>query len=401
MSPAGARRAILALGFLHLGLATVEIGLELAAGNTIFDAVSVLLIVGVPGVILLVGGRWLEHADVAPEIYPRVLVWTLGGMAALLTVVGLRVASPGGSVDDPIRASAFATALGSAAGMGLGIYEGQAISRARVAERRSEELEETKDELEEKVQRLRELNNRLEQFAFAASHDLKEPMRMVSTYLQLLEQRYADELDEEAEEYIGYAVDGAQRMTNMIESLLAYSRVTTAGEPLAPTDTEAVAQEAREDLEPRIEETDAEIEIGKLPTVMADPSQLRAVFRNLLANALAYSGERFPRVRVQARREDANWVFAVRDEGIGIDPAYHEKVFEAFERLSADTESTEPGAGGVGLALCRRIVERHGGEIWVESDPGEGSTFYFTIPVRERGSQGLDDVDRSGTAVRA
>lgn len=399
--PRGARRSIFALGFLYLLLAVVQAVRELVTGNELLDAASAILLTGVPATLILFGAYRLEGSEIDPEIYPRVLAWALAGFGFMLAVVGLRVASPGVSIDQPLRSAVYATSIGTVAGLGIGMFEGQATSRAHLAEKRTEELAETKAELEEKVQRLRELNKRLEQFAYATSHDLKEPLRMITTYLQLLERRMEDDLDDEAEEYIDYAVGGAKRMKNMIDSLLAYSNVTTGGEPLAPTDVNVVLADARDALQLRIEETDAEIQTEPLPTVMADPGQLRAVFRNLLSNALTYSGDPPPRIHIRAEPQDGMWRFAVEDEGPGIDPAYHDKIFEAFERLSGDTDSDEPGAGGIGLALCRRIIERHGGEIWVESEPGRGSTFYFTVPRRDQGAEVLDEPHRRGGGVRA
>ncbi|QLD91195.1 GAF domain-containing protein [Natronomonas salina] len=235
-------------------------------------------------------------------------------------------------------------------------------------------------ELEDTVEKLEESNERLEQFAYAASHDLQEPLRMVSSYLKLIESRYVDELDEEAEEFIDFAVDGAERMREMIEALLAYSRIETRGDPFEPVDLEDVVDDVLADLQLQIQETGAEITIESLPTVQGDRGQLRQVFQNLLDNAIEYSGEERPQVHVGADRTGKRWVVSVSDEGIGIDPENTEMVFEVFQRL----HSREQYAGtGIGLALCERIVERHGGDIWVESTPGEGSTFYFTLPASD------------------
>jgi light-regulated signal transduction histidine kinase (bacteriophytochrome) len=240
------------------------------------------------------------------------------------------------------------------------------------------------EDITERIEYERELeesNERLEQFAYAASHDLQEPLRMVSSYLQLLENRYRDELDEEAEEFIDFAVNGADRMRAMIESLLKYSRVTTGGKPLEPTDAETVLEDVLDDLQLRIEETDATITADELPTVTADADQLAQLFQNLLSNALTYSGDEPPQVHVSAERTDDVWRFSVTDEGIGIDPEHHDRIFDVFERLHTDEEEAGAGVGGIGLALCERIAQRHGGEIWVESRPNEGTSFYFTIPV--------------------
>ena len=203
---------------------------------------------------------------------------------------------------------------------------------------------------------------------------------MISSYLQLLERRYAADLDRDVEEFIDYAVDGAERMQEMIDGLLEYSRVETRGDPFAPADLDAILADVRQDLELRIRETDAEITAEALPTVRGDRDQLRQVFQNLLKNAIEYSGEEPPEIQVGAERSGDEWLVSVADEGVGIDPDDQERIFEVFQRL----HSHEDHAGtGIGLALVERIVERHGGDIWVESEPGEGATFYFTLPAAD------------------
>ncbi|MEI6876181.1 MAG: ATP-binding protein, partial [Spirochaetota bacterium] len=221
-------------------------------------------------------------------------------------------------------------------------------------------------------------NRDLEQFAFAASHDLQEPLRMVASYTQLLAARYEGKLDEKADRYIAYAVDGATRMQALIEDLLGYSRVGTRGKPPEPVDAAKVFAEARRDLEAVIAESHASVTAGGLPTVRADASQLGQVFRNLLSNGLKFRAAEDPRVEVSARREGREWVFSVTDNGIGIDPKYADRVFVIFQRLH--TRSEYPGSG-IGLAVCKRIVERHGGRIWFEPGPGGGTTFSFALPA--------------------
>ncbi|MFC6824102.1 PAS domain-containing protein [Halopelagius fulvigenes] len=233
-------------------------------------------------------------------------------------------------------------------------------------------------QLEELVEKLEESNERLEQFAYAASHDLQEPLRMVSSYLRLLERRYEGALDEDGEEFLEYAVDGADRMRDMIDALLKYSRVETKGDPFEPVELDVVLDDVLADLQLHIEETGADITAESLPRVEGDANQLRQLMQNLFDNALTYSGDEPPRIDITAERNDGEWVISVRDEGVGIDPDGQDRIFEVFQRL----HGREEHAGtGIGLALCRRIVERHGGEIWVESEPGEGSTFSFTLPV--------------------
>ena len=243
----------------------------------------------------------------------------------------------------------------------------------------------------EYVEELRTSNERLEQFAYAASHDLQEPLRMVSSYLQLIDRRYGDTLDDDGEEFLAYAVDGAERMREMIDGLLAYSRVETRGGAFDRIDLDAVLADVREDLRLRIDEHDAEITSESLPTVAGDASQLRQLFQNLLENAIEYSGDDPPCVTVSAERVEERWQLSVRDEGIGIETDDHERIFEVFQRLHSREE--HDGAG-IGLALCERIVERHGGEIRVDSAPGEGTTVIFTLPDASRVVDDETDSDR-------
>ena len=234
------------------------------------------------------------------------------------------------------------------------------------------------DELEGLVADLEESNRRLEQFAYAASHDLQEPLRMVSSYLQLLERRYGDDLDPEGLEFLAFAVDGADRMRSMIDGLLEYSRVETQGGPFETVDLEAVLEDVRTDLQVRIVEHDAEITVGSLPRVLGDPDQLRQVFQNLVDNAITYSGDEPPVVEVSARRDGDEWIVSVADQGVGIDPGDQDRIFEVFQRAHRRDE----GDGtGIGLAVCERIVERHDGDIWVDSSPGGGTTISVALPA--------------------
>ena len=224
---------------------------------------------------------------------------------------------------------------------------------------------------------LKRSNAELEQFAYVASHDLQEPLRMVASFTQLLAKRYRGKLDEDADEFIGFAVDGANRMQMLINDLLAFSRVETRGKPLEPTDCEAVLSHTLADLAAMVQETRAVVTHDPLPTVPADAVQMGQIFQNLLINALKFKGRETPKVHISARWQGDEWIFGVQDNGIGIDPQHQERIFTIFQRLHRREDF--PGTG-LGLALCKKIAERHGGRIWVESEPGRGSTFYFTIP---------------------
>jgi PAS domain S-box-containing protein len=220
-------------------------------------------------------------------------------------------------------------------------------------------------------------NKELEQFAYVASHDLQEPLRMVSSYMQLLESRYKDKLDQDAKDFIGYAVDGALRMQRLIQDLLAFSRVGTRGKPPVPVDSDASFNEALLNLSIAMEETNANIEVGELPKVIADKDQLVQLFQNLIGNAIKFRGNKSPEIEVSAYELDGFAQFAVRDNGIGFDSKHTDRIFVLFQRLNPREEYE---GTGIGLAICKKIVERHGGRIWAESEVGKGSTFYFTLP---------------------
>jgi signal transduction histidine kinase len=241
-----------------------------------------------------------------------------------------------------------------------------------------QEHKQAEEQLAQKAKELARSNAELEQFAYVASHDLQEPLRMVSSYLQLLEKRYKGKLDDNAKEFIEYAVDGASRMKRMIDALLAYSRVITRGQSLDPTDCEQILAQAISNLEVAIREANALISHDPLPTIMADGIQLMMVFQNLISNAAKFQADRRPHIHVSAKQSDGVWVFSVRDNGIGIAPENVERLFVIFSRLHSQAEY--PGTG-IGLVMCRKVVERHGGNMWVESQPGEGATFFFSIPA--------------------
>ncbi|GIX06322.1 MAG: hypothetical protein KatS3mg115_0725 [Candidatus Poribacteria bacterium] len=249
---------------------------------------------------------------------------------------------------------------------------------------------EHRQQLEEVTAELRALNDRLatsnvelERFAYVASHDLQAPLRSVLGYGELLERRYREVLDAKGQEFLAYLLDGARRMQRMIESLLQLARVDTRGGNFVPVEVGPLLEEVLQTLGPQIEETQAQITIQPMPRVVADPTQLAQLFQNLIANALKFHGERPPQVTISATRREGEWEFCVRDQGIGIAPRDQERIFEMFRRLQPEDDS--PGAG-IGLAICKRIVHRHGGRIWVESELGKGAAFFFTIPDRENHS---------------
>jgi PAS domain S-box-containing protein len=228
-------------------------------------------------------------------------------------------------------------------------------------------------ELEETKQELKQSNEKLEQFAYVASHDLQEPLRMISSYMELLELELADELDEETQEYMEFAADGANRMQAMIEGLLQYSRVQTDGNPFETVDTDAVLDEILQDLELKLAESGVGVEHESLPPVTADRTQLGQVFQNLTKNAIEH-GDSNTVVEITATEHDDHTEFAVADDGPGIPEDRQSDIFDIFDK-GGDSDGT-----GIGLAVCQQVIERHGGEIWVDSTEGEGTTFFFTIP---------------------
>lgn len=249
--------------------------------------------------------------------------------------------------------------------------------------RAQEELRHYREHLEELVaQRTEELsrsNRDLEQFAYAASHDLQEPLRMIAGYLQLLSDRYKGQLDEKADKYIAYSVDGAERMSILIRALLDYSRVNTRGEELQTVDCNQALDSAMRNLGTAIKESAATITHETLPMVRADQTQLAQLFQNLISNAIKFrSPDRPPQIDVSAQREQSHWLFRVQDNGIGFEQQYEDKIFLIFQRLHG--RGHYPGTG-IGLAICKRIIERHGGRIWVASELDKGTTFLFTIPA--------------------
>jgi len=254
-----------------------------------------------------------------------------------------------------------------------GIQLGQFIARMQA----EAAVRDANDELERQAQELMRSNAELQQFAYVASHDLQEPLRMISSYTQLLVRRYGDRFDKEAREFMDYVVDGSARMKQLIEDILAYSRVGTRGREFKTVQSEAALKKALASLRAALEATGAKVTNDSLPAVEADDVQLAQLFQNLIGNALKFTSGGTPHIHVGVAELPQAWEFSVKDNGIGIDPQYFERIFMVFQRLHSKGEYS---GTGIGLAICKKVVDRHGGRIRVESRPGEGSTFFFTLP---------------------
>jgi signal transduction histidine kinase len=334
--------------------------------------------VPVPGLGWVAGANRPTREVVSPMV--RSFVTVLGlmtlvvvGSAAVAVVISRRVvgdvrrlqehaqALGRGDLDHPVRID------------GISELGELALAYQEMAARRKE----VEGALRGTTEELARSNQDLQQFAYVASHDLQEPLRMVKGFMLLLEHQYGGKLDAKADQFIHFAVDGAERMSRLISELLAYSRVGTEGKEFSDVDCNVVFRQAMENLQALVRDSGAVVQSDPLPVVKGDPTQLAQVFQNLLANAMKFRDERPPAVHVGARESGAQWELSVRDNGIGISPAQAGRLFMMFQRLH--DHSKYPGTG-IGLATCKKIVERHGGKIWVQSQPGEGSTFFFTIP---------------------
>lgn len=260
--------------------------------------------------------------------------------------------------------------------MGKNLLDNPAVAGIVVNSRDINKRKQSQEDLMQLAEELKRSNTDLQQFAYAASHDLQEPLRVVAGFVKLLGKRYKDKLDTKAEEFIDNAISGVKRMEILIKDLLAYSQIGTKGNAFKLTDCSFTLGNALANLQAAIEENKAEVTYDRLPTLMADATQLGSLFQNLISNAIKFRGNKKPKVHVSACLKENEWVFSVQDNGIGIDPKDAERIFIIFQRLHSREEYS---GTGIGLAVCKRIVERHGGRIWVESQPGRGSTFYFTL----------------------
>jgi PAS domain S-box-containing protein len=273
-------------------------------------------------------------------------------------------------------ASVVITALRDASGKLRGFAK---VSRDITARKEADAAEKKREALERKAVELKRSSDELQQFSYIAAHDLQEPLRMVISYTQLLSRRYKGRLDPEADEFISFAADGADRMQLLIRGLLAYCHVGVKGKELLETSSAAALERALANLAGAIDEAGAIVTHGPLPTITADASQLVQLFQNLVENAIKYRGFDLPRVQVSAEKNsDSEWIFSVRDNGIGIDPQHFERIFVMYKRLHGRNEL--PGAG-IGLSVCKKIAERHSGRMWVESSLGTGSTFHIALPA--------------------
>jgi signal transduction histidine kinase len=335
-----------------LYLVIVAIAALLLGGRAavIFGLLSMLAVLG--GYYAEIRGYVLFPMPASVEIFDWMMVWVALGIGTLLLRFAVNSITEGFE-----RARCNAQALAES----------------------NYKLQTSRDALAQQAQELARSNVELEQFAYVVSHDLQEPLRMVKSYLQLLERDYKSRLDEDADEFIGYAVDGAARMQALIKDLLTYSRIGKEDESLDLTDCAEVLRVVLANLQMTIEKSGAVVIHSDLPTVMADKVQLIQLFQNLIGNAIKFRGDRPPEIHIGVERSNEEWTFSVRDNGIGIDPQQTERIFMIFQRLHT---SEEYKGTGIGLAICKKIVERHGGRIWVESEPGKGSTFFFTIPDR-------------------
>lgn len=245
--------------------------------------------------------------------------------------------------------------------------------QSEIAEREKSEVQ-----LIKILAELQRSNKELEEFAYVVSHDLQEPLRMIASFTSLLSKKIPDNGDPDTKEFMDFIIDAALRMQQLITGILHLSRVTTRGTEFQPVNSGKTLQNAMENLHSAIQNSGAEITYDSMPEIIADPVQIEQLFQNLISNAIKYRNDKYPVIHISARKEDGEWIFCIKDNGIGINPEFHERIFKIFQRLH--TRNEYEGIG-IGLAICLKIIQRHKGRIWVESDEGKGSTFYFTIPM--------------------
>jgi light-regulated signal transduction histidine kinase (bacteriophytochrome) len=259
---------------------------------------------------------------------------------------------------------------------------GNIIGASKIARDITEQLQ-IREALRKANERLAQSNADLEYFAYSASHDLQEPLRMISAYSAMLRRKYGNKLDEKADQYLSYLTEGSARMERLLRDLRAFTHVSTHSEPAPETDANAILRNVLTNLQVAIDENRAEVTSGSLPTVCLHEFQLEQLFQNIVGNAIHYRSEAAPRIHIKAEPDGEAWRFAIQDNGIGIAAEYKEKIFGLFKRLHT---AVDYSGSGMGLAICQRIIERAGGRIWVESQLGKGSTFFFTLPAARRSS---------------
>jgi len=244
----------------------------------------------------------------------------------------------------------------------------------------SEQLSNREYELNDIIEDLKRSNEDLQQFAYVASHDLQEPLRAITSFSQLLEEKYQDKIDEDGKEFLYFITDGAKKMNNLIKDLLLYSRITTHAQPSTPNNLEIILKDALFNLHEAIKESGATITYDKLPILTVDKTQFLQLFQNFVSNAIKFRREEPPKIHIGAELVNNEWLFSIKDNGIGIESKYFDRLYNIFYRLH--TKEEYPGTG-IGLPICKKIVQRYGGKVWVESELGKGSTFYFTIPIKK------------------
>ncbi len=348
----------------------IIISIALAAGIFLFDRSTPLgIAAAVPYAAVILLSLWL------PKNRSTIIA---GIVVSALTILGIVLSPPGEKMAIYLTNRLLSLIIIWIAVIFVLKYK----QSLEIIREYADALNQANMDLTKNAQELKRSNAELEQFAYVASHDLQEPLRMVSSFTQLLAKRYKDKIDSDANDFISYAVEGANRMQRLINDLLNYSRIRSKGKTFEETSCSEILGQVRANLQVAIEESRALITNDFLPVVNADHVQMMQLFQNLVDNAIKFSGELPPRIHISAEKKENEWLFSVCDNGIGIDPQFNERIFVIFQRLN-DREKY-PGTG-IGLAVCKRIVERHGGRIWVESEPGTGTTFYFTIPTTRGG----------------
>jgi signal transduction histidine kinase len=371
---------------------------DILAGKTEFDALRVRFGVFQADVAATRGQALTSLDDASDELHVALLAIAIG---LVLVVAGLALVLRNTAIRPVHRLAAEARRVADGdfghevARTGPREIRGLAADMNTMRLRILRELatvQEANEALAEHATELQRSNAELEQFAYVASHDLQEPLRKVTSFCQLLQRRYGGQLDERADQYIDFAVDGAKRMQVLINDLLAFSRAGRSAEELGPVACDEALAAATANLSTQIADAGAVIEAGPLPVVRGQLTLMAVVFQNLLGNALKFTGERPPRIVVTAERDGAFWSFSVTDNGIGIEPQYADRVFLIFQRLHE--RAAYPGTG-IGLAMCRKIVEYFGGRIWLDTGVADGATFRFTVPALtgDEESEGTDGTD--------